>query len=1170
MQHARVGLGLVAVGFLFATLTSREARADVTENWDDPSVPANAWPAGWSVPPLLNAGTGPASFGVDQTNPRGKFSGLFPSAGGAIKTTPESIATNSDQTARFAITKTASFVGFMARAAASTPSTYLCAYVGGGDNLALCAASPAYPNGFKTITSVGTRLVNNQWYFMRFHVQQSLLANGNVDSTTTNLVVTLWRDNSAGNSSHTAPDGTDTLLNSIPLAFHDPAGLGSNPSLQMRSGYDGLYLRDGGSNSTGPGGGYVDNYHLQDLDCPQRLWSQASTWPTGVVPTAGTPARVTEDPRCGLPVVLDADAAAESVTIEDGATLAFDPTKNLQLSSTHSLVVLGTLQMKPDAAHQHTLQFTGADTVVHSDYGGGMGPYDVDSVDPPDEMMRCEASDPPDDEEFWRKDVGLWVACAGRLDLQGTPRTGWVRATGAVNPWAESLNVSLPSASTSLAWYPQDKIWIAPTAVVHRYADAFQEFERYELTSAPTVLGTSATVAVASAQPLAACNTSFECFYTGMACVNHQCVCDADLDCAAGNGTCNTTTHTCSFTHPATPLPALPGGCDPSKGPCSTAAEVFNTTRDVKILGALDSLAHVWISNNTPTQHKINYVDIEYMGPRPGGASMVGRYGLHFHHCTSDMDDMGDMIGDCSAANPTCPTIAGTTTHCQLEVGRCFADYCAGSEVTGTIVQNSGAHAFVPHHSDKITFTDDIAFRTQGSAFWWDLGDVKRPEIEESATTNFTMWNHCLAANTYGDGPRPGDSINAIETAAFTLGLGTGNAVVDSAAVGTAGDSTSSSGFEWNEHANGINSLEDNVWAFQGNVSHNNTGHGAYIWENDTRHHVLDHFVAYRNDSSGVLHGAYGNSYVVQNSVLFDNGGPTGAGAGTGNHPVPQVNMHAQSIVNGSNECETVPLPASCANTQDLVVSGADYLRWSNIVIDAGNRAGFTPSALQVGGCVPSFLQQSGLLLSWKVKGQTGAAVSIFLPAKDDLAGCLWSKTTPPVPLPTPVGIGRAVDFVNWLVGDPSNPTVYRSLNETDFVNTNCTPDGVCHVGQTDICMRGNNIPCVCGFDSDCPPGPIVESVPSRLRVQQGIGENACAFTLVQNPAGGPSFVRGGGATAWGTDTEVCDRDPQTHARVQFYVDASTPNTNPPTFLGVSNQCRDAMGEVRPLCAGPP
>jgi hypothetical protein len=812
MRHAGVGLILVAGVFSWATLTPRGARADVTENWDDPSVPANAWPAGWTVPPLLNAATGPASFGVDQTNPRGKFSGLYPNGGGAIKTTADNVATNSEQTARFAITRTGSFVGFMARAAADTPSTYLCAFVGGGDNLALCAASPAYPNGFKILTSVSTRLANNQWYFMRFHVQQALLANGSVDLTTTNLLVTLWSDNSGGNPGHTVPDGTDTPLNSVSLPFHDPAGIGSNPSFQTRSGYDGLYLRDGGSNSTGPGGGYVDNYHAQDLDCPQRLWSRASTWPTGVVPTAGTEARVTEDTRCGLPVVLDDNAEAESVTIENGATLVFDPTKTLQLSSAHSVVVLGTLEMKPDAAHQHTLQFTGAGTVTHS-VGGGMGPY---NVDPQDETMYCDDPDPLNTQEFWRKDVGLWVTCAGRLDLQGTPRTGWVRATGAVNRRETSLSVSLANGATSPSWYPHDNIWIAPTAVVHRYADALQEFERYEVTSAPTVSGTAATVAVTTAQQLAFCNTNSDCFYTGMACDNHECVCDRDLDCAAGNGTCQD--QRCSFFHPADPLPELPGGCDPSKGPCSTAAEVFNTTRNVRILGLPgDGLAHVWISNSVPTQHKIDYVDIENVGPRPNGASMPGRYGLHFHHCTSDLDDMGELIGTCSAADPRCPSVAGTTTHCQLEVGRCFADYCAGSEVTGTVVQNAGAHAFVPHHSDRITFSDDIAFRTQGSAFWWDLGDVRYPEVEESGTTNFTIWDHCLAVNTYGDGPRPGESITAIQTAAFTLGLGTGNVLVDSAAVGTAGDSTSSSGFEWNEHANGINSAEDNVWAFQGN-----------------------------------------------------------------------------------------------------------------------------------------------------------------------------------------------------------------------------------------------------------------------------------------------------------------------------------------------------------------
>jgi len=1154
MGHKRVEFGVAALVVLLAALTAREARADVTENWDDPSTPSNQWPTGWSVPPLLHGTTGPANFGADQLNHRGQFSGVYPDQGGIAKIIPENLFTNSDQTARFAISKTGSFVGFQARVADDSPGTFACAYVAGGDNLTLCQASPAIvPNGFRNMVSVPTRLTTNHWYWLRLHVQQAVLSNGNVDPTKTNLVATLWDDNSAGNPSHTGPDTTDTLLNSVSVNMGDPANLGSNPSLQMRSGRDKILVRNGGSASS-PGGGYVDDYHSQNLDCPQRLWSQASTWPGGVVPTATTPAHVTVDTSCNLPVVLDANASAESVTIDAGATLSFDPTKNLQLSSVHSVVVLGTLEMKPNPASQHTLQITGADSSLFSP-GGGMGPYDYPTSDP-DLMPSCV--DEGRSDAFWKTDVGLWVACAGRLDLEGTPRTGWVRASGDVNPWSTSLALSLPNGMTSLSWYPSDRVWVAPTAVAHRYADALQEFEPYQLTGAPTVSGASVTVPVASAQQLGSCNTNADCFYTGLVCSNHQCLCNGNAGCAESNGICSN--QLCSFSHPASTLPALPGGCDPTQGPCSTAAEVFNTTRNVIIEGTPANPAHIWISNDVPTQHKVDYVYIESMGPRTSAGSIFGRYGLHFHHCTSDMDEMGDMIGTCSAANPACPAVMGTTTHCQVEVGRCYADYCAGSEVTGTVVQSAGSHAFVPHHSDQIAFTDDIAFRIRGSAFWWDLGDVGHPEVEESATTNYTMWNHCLAANVYGLGPNPQDVLGSAQTAAFTLGLGTGNMLVDSVAVGNTGSELTSSGFEWNEHSNGINSLEDNVWAFQDNVSHNNMGLGAYIWENDTRHHVLDHFIAYRNANAGVLHGAYGNSYVVQNSILYDNGSPTSAGAGTGNNPVPQLSLHAQSISTGSNQCESLPLPASCANTQDLIGDGSDYLRWNNIAVDAGNRAGFTPTILTVGGCVPAFLPHSGLLVNWTVRGQTGPAVNVFLPARGDLSGCSTQ--------PMAFGIARAVDFVNWQVADASNPTVSRSLNETDFVNANCAADGSwCHVGQTEICYRGT-VPCVCGFDG-C-SGPIHETVPSRLRVQQGLGADACAFTLVPDPAGGPRFVRGGGAMAWGSDTEVCDRDPSTHARVQFYLDASMPNTNPATFLAASSQCVDPIGEVAPFCAGAP
>ncbi len=235
-------------------------------------------------------------------------------------------------------------------------------------------------------------------------------------------------------------------------------------------------------------------------------------------------------------------------------------------------------------------------------------------------------------------------------------------------------------------------------------------------------------------------------------------------------------------------------------------AEVLNLTRNVRIEGSASGRAHIIVRSSQPQY--IQYAELAYLGPE----GILGRYPLHFHH-----------TGDGSR----------------------------GSVVTGVVSRHSRNHAFVPHVSHGITFTDCVAYDTVESAFWWDKGDE----------TDDTVWDTCIAAKV-------ADTKTA-NVAGFMLNGGTGNVVRDSVAVGVvSGDNAS--GFWWPSQANGL----PNTWVFEGNTAHNNSRHGIFVWQNtSTLGHVIDDYAAYHCGLDGIHHGAYSNvGYSYQNSTLYRNG----------------------------------------------------------------------------------------------------------------------------------------------------------------------------------------------------------------------------------------------------------------------------------------------------------
>jgi hypothetical protein len=229
----------------------------------------------------------------------------------------------------------------------------------------------------------------------------------------------------------------------------------------------------------------------------------------------------------------------------------------------------------------------------------------------------------------------------------------------------------------------------------------------------------------------------------------------------------------------------------------------MNLTRNVRIEGTAEGHAHVHIMAMVP-QH-IAYAAFRYLGVK----GVLGRYPVHFH-------------------------MAGNMTR--------------GSKVVGCVVRDSGMHAFWPHSSNGITFRDCVAYTINEEVFGWDDED----------RTNDIVWDHCLAANVTTDQHRMG---------AFMLGVGKGNVIRDSVAIGI--HATEDSGaFNWIEkdiHAPG-------TWKFPaGNVAHNNECNGALTWQNTHDVHPVVGFLAYRNGSAGINHGAYSNDYHYIDCRLLEN-----------------------------------------------------------------------------------------------------------------------------------------------------------------------------------------------------------------------------------------------------------------------------------------------------------
>jgi hypothetical protein len=453
-------------------------------------------------------------------------------------------------------------------------------------------------------------------------------------------------------------------------------------------------------------------------------WSDSTVWSTGTVPASGDTVTIS----AGNSVVYNVNAPTlAGVTVATGAALTFAPSSSATLQSTGSIVVRGTLAMKPASASiVHLIRFLNVNEASYA--GGGMEPVPAD--------------------------VGLWVR-DGQLDLRGTPKTAWTRLAGSASSGASSITLE----SVPVGWAAGDEISIVPTEAPSVGDRSWEGFDARSITSV-----SSATVtlnqATSRAHPM----------------VNSQ-----------------------------------------------WRAEVLNLTRNVRIEGtgngeaspSANHRAHIWIRSDKA--QTINYVGIRYMGPRKVGSDdptvgVLGRYGLHFHH--SEEGSRGTII-------------------------------------RGTVVRDTGSHAYVTHASHGVTIADSISYNTFDEAYWWDPGHF----------TDDAVYDHDVAAIVRND-----PEYRGYRLAGFMVNEGQRNTIRDSVAVGVQGN-IDASGFIWPEVP------EHGVWNFsRGNISHNNKVDGLFGWQNDREPHVIADFVSYHNGEAGVDHGAYGNVYHYESSTLYGNG----------------------------------------------------------------------------------------------------------------------------------------------------------------------------------------------------------------------------------------------------------------------------------------------------------
>lgn len=286
-------------------------------------------------------------------------------------------------------------------------------------------------------------------------------------------------------------------------------------------------------------------------------------------------------------------------------------------------------------------------------------------------------------------------------------------------------------------------------------------------------------------------------------------------------------------------------------------AEVINLTRSVVIEGTPEHKAHIIYLHQGMTASgnfrasAISNLEVAHLGPnqrnsRDEQSSVLGRYALHWHHGMQST---------------------------------------AGVVVDGAVAHDCGAHAFVAHSSNGITFRNCASHATLGDPYWWDPGDA----------SDAVVYDRCIASHVLADGS------NRYKTSGF-FAAKTNKPLTsimrDCVAAGVHGPD--SAGYFWDNQSLG-------VWTFEDCVAHNIEANGLRVWQNTSLVHPIDRFTAY-SCATGISHGAYANPYKYHGVTVHD--------CGTGLH------VTAVSGGEGGNAMEFHDVGVTGCDT-DLVIEDA-------------------------------------------------------------------------------------------------------------------------------------------------------------------------------------------------------------------------------------------------------
>lgn len=440
-------------------------------------------------------------------------------------------------------------------------------------------------------------------------------------------------------------------------------------------------------------------------------WSDPATW-GGKVPVTGDAVTISQSHT----IFANVDASVAGMQV--AGILFFEPSRSVTIQSTKNVLITGLLQMTPATASiVQTIKFTGINEANFA--GGGMDPVATD--------------------------IGLWVMGAGRLRFEGSDKTSWTNADGAIASGATSTTVNNASG-----WQPGDEIVITATATGATNFDV-RTIKTIDYGNR-IVLSSGAT-----AHPW----------------INNM-----------------------------------------------WTAEVGNLTRNVRIEGTAAGKSHIFIRSTS--RQLIKNVAFRFLGPRKdingdGRKELIlGRYGLHFHHCMDGSD---------------------------------------GSVVDGCVMRDIDNHAYVPHVSNGIEFRDNIAYNCTDAPFWWDLPDA----------THRTVWAHNLVVQPkfiQGAISFDTDGAPTFGTHGFVLSMGDDNRCDSNVVVGQVGLETVNAAYDWEEMP------VESAWIFKGNVVHNSDC-GIRSWQNNGKNHVLEQSTIY-NCGTGVFHGAYVNNYTYQGGYMYN------------------------------------------------------------------------------------------------------------------------------------------------------------------------------------------------------------------------------------------------------------------------------------------------------------